>query len=108
MRRTASIASAVLILAGLAGSASAAIIINADVTAPGDPITGIAAIPGSATSTAVVAGGGSGNAFPTLEGPTLAINNNQGDKYLNFQQSNAGFIATVLANGPQASLLGFR
>jgi len=92
----------------LASSAGAGVVINGDVTAPGDPIVGIAATPGSATSTAATAGGGSGNAFPTAEGPANSINNNQGDKYLNFQQSGTGLITTISANGPQASLTGFR
>jgi hypothetical protein len=100
--------SASLLLAGWAGSAGAAIIINADVTAPGDPIVGIAATAGSPTSTAATAGGGSGNAYPTAEGPANSIDNNQGNKYLNFQQSGAGLITTINTNGPQASLTGFR
>jgi len=99
---------AISVVAGLASLAPAALIINADVTAPGDPIVGVAATAGSATSTASVAGGGSGNAFPTAESPALAIDNLQSDKYLNFQQSGAGFITTILANGPQALLTGFR
>src|SRR5262245_20641676 len=77
------------------GSAQAAVI--TDVTAPGDPIVGVAATLGSATSTLATAGGGSGNSYPTAEGPANAINNNLGDKYLNFQQSGAGFIVTPSA-----------
>jgi hypothetical protein len=76
------------------GSARAAII---DVTAPGNPIVGVAATLGSATSTLATAGGGSGNAFPTAEAPPNAIDNNTSDKYLNFQQSGAGFIVTPSA-----------
>jgi hypothetical protein len=87
---------AIAAIAFASGTARAVLI---DVTTPGDPIVGVAATAGSATSTAATAGGGSGNAFPTAEGPTLAINNNQADKYLNFQQSGAGFITTLLANG---------
>jgi hypothetical protein len=68
-----------------------------DVTAPGNPIAGVAATLGSSTSLLAVAGGGSGNAYPTAESPPNAINNNQGDKYLNFQQSGAGFIVTPSA-----------
>jgi hypothetical protein len=87
---------AVAAIALATGTAHAALI---DVTSPGDPIVGIAATPGSATSSLATAGGGSGNAYPTAENPSNAIDNNQGDKYLNFQQSNAGFITTLLANG---------
>jgi len=93
---------------GLAGNASAAFIVNADVSAPTDPIVGVAATPGSATSTLSTAGGGSGNAFPTAEGPANVIDNSQADKYLNFQQSNAGFIFTATTNGPLVNLTGFR
>jgi len=64
------------------------------ITAPGNPIVGVAAVLGASTSTAATAGGGSGNAFPTAEAPPNAIDNNQADKYLNFQQSGAGFIVT--------------
>lgn len=68
-----------------------------DVTAPGNPIAGVAATLGSNISLLAVAGGGSGNAYPTAEAPPNAINNNLGDKYLNFQQSGAGFIVTPSA-----------
>jgi len=95
-----------------AGTASqAALILNGDVTAPTDPITGVAATPGSATSTAATVGTTAGaNNFPAAEPPSAAINNvlTAADKYLNFQQSNAGFITTITSNGPQASLTGFR
>lgn len=77
------------------GSAPAAVI--SDVTAPGNPIVGVAAILGSSTSTLATAGGGSGNAYPTAEAPPNAIDNNLSDKYLNFQQSGAGFIVTPSA-----------
>jgi len=97
-----------LVIMSLAKLSSAAIIINADITAAGDPIVGIASTPGTSISLAAAAGGGSGNAFPTAESPANAINNNQADKYLNFQQANAGFITTIATNGPKATVKGFR
>src|SRR5262245_33243514 len=93
------------IAASLMAIGSARAVPMTDVTAPGNPIVGIAATFGSATSTAATAGGGSGNAFPTAENPSNAINNNQGDKYLNFQQAGAGFIVTL---STAAIVTGFR
>jgi len=86
-------------------------IVNADVTSPGAPIVGVAATPGSATSTAATIGTAAGvNNYPAAESPDKAIDNDTptASKYLNFQKTNAGFITTLTTNGPQATLSGLR
>lgn len=75
-----------------------------DVTVPGDPIVGVAATPGSSTSALAVPGTAPGvNNYPPAEPPPSAIDNltgpaNAGNKYLNFQRINAGFIVTPAAD----------
>ncbi len=67
----------------------------ADVTAPGDPIAGVAALPGSSTSSLATPGVVPNyNNYPNWEGPTNAIDDDPFFKYLNFQIVNAGFIVT--------------
>jgi hypothetical protein len=95
LRQTA--ITAILAFVGISAFASAAYAQVVDATAPGNPIVGVAATLGSNTSLLAVAGGGSGNAYPTMEAPPNAINDNLSDKYLNFQQSGAGFIVTPSA-----------
>jgi hypothetical protein len=74
-----------------------------DVTAPGNPIVGVAAILGSPTSTLSVVGTVPGaNNYPAGEPPPASIDNlfgigNSGNKYLNFQETNVGFIVTPTA-----------
>jgi hypothetical protein len=98
----------------LAGSALAAPIVNGKLTVPADPIVGIAATPGSDTSTlATIGTTGGANNYPSAEDPTKIIDNvvlfgtTNGNKYLNFQKNNSGFIVNLAANGP-SSLTGFR
>ncbi len=70
-------------------------VLNADVTSPGDPIVGVAATVGSATSNAAAIGTAAGlNNYPLNENPPNAIDNVNTDKYLNFQKTGAGFIVT--------------
>jgi hypothetical protein len=92
----------------VAPTAPAATVTNADLTWPTDPIVAIAATPGSNTSSLATSGGSSGNAYPTAEGPLNAINNQLGDKYLNFQQSGSGFITTLGTNGPAGIVYALR
>jgi hypothetical protein len=95
------------ILSG-AQAASAGIIVNADVTALGDPVAGVAATLGSPTSSLATVGTTANvNNYPSAESPNLAIDNNAGSKYLNFQKTGAGLIVTLSANGP-ATLTGVR
>jgi hypothetical protein len=69
-----------------------------DVTAPGNPIVGVAATVGSNISTAATIGTvPNTNNYPATESPPNSIDNNQGNKYLNFLQSGAGFIVTPSA-----------
>jgi len=69
-----------------------------DVTAPGNPIVGVAATLGSATSTLATVGTVPNfNNYPAAEAPPNAIDNLLTTKYLNFQQTGAGFIVTPSA-----------
>ena len=69
-----------------------------DVTAPGNPIVGVAATVGSPTSTLATVGTiANFNNYPAAESPPNSIDNLLTDKYLNFQQSGAGFIVTPAA-----------
>ncbi|MDB5321099.1 MAG: hypothetical protein JWN40_2730 [Phycisphaerales bacterium] len=91
----------------LNGVAASAAVIASDVSAPSDPIVGIASTPGSSTSTASTVGTvADANNYPGAESPANAIDNTN-NKYLNFQKVNAGFITTLVANGP-ATLTGVR
>ncbi|MGH8310106.1 MAG: hypothetical protein ACRETX_09975, partial [Steroidobacteraceae bacterium] len=73
-------------------SASAQLV---DITAPGDPIVGVAATPGSSTSSLAVPGTlANFNNYPPAETPAMAIDDLVATKYLNFQKMNAGWIAT--------------
>jgi hypothetical protein len=66
-----------------------------DITAPGDPIVGVAATPGSSTSSLAVPGTlANFNNYPPAESPPMAIDDVVATKYLNFQKTNAGWIAT--------------
>lgn len=97
-----------------AGVSRAALIVNGDVTAPGDPISAVAAIAGSPTSTLATVGTVAGaNNYPAGEPPSAAIDNilstaPPSNKYLNFAETGAGFITTLATNGPTASLTGFQ
>src|SRR5262245_59737873 len=69
-----------------------------DVTAPGNPIVGVAATVGNPISSLATVGTvPNTNNYPATESPPNSIDNNQGNKYLNFRQSNAGFIVTPSA-----------
>jgi hypothetical protein len=74
---------------------SAAFAQAADITAPGDPVVGVAATPGGPVSLLAVPGmiGGFNN-YPPLEPPPNATDDLPTDKYLNFQKTNAGIIVT--------------
>lgn len=92
------------LLVSLAGAAQAQVIV---VTSPGNPIVGVAATAGQATSSLAVAGTTANtNNYPAAEDPTKAIDTiiTGGNKYLNFLKTGAGFIVT-----PGTSLVrGFR
>ena len=93
----------------MAGATRAGIIINGDVTNPGDPVVGIAATVGSATSTLASVGTlGGVNNYPAGEAPSFAIDNNTATKYLNFAKTGVGLITTLAANGPSAVVNGIR
>src|SRR5262249_57515534 len=63
-----------------------------------NPIVGIVATPGSATSTAGTVGTTPNvNNWPAAESPPNAIDNNTATKYLNFAKTNTGFIVTPSA-----------
>lgn len=67
----------------------------ADITAPGNPIVGVAATPGSSTSTLTTTGTVPGaNNSPAAEQASNAIDDNTATKFLNFQETNCGFIVT--------------
>jgi len=86
-----------------ATSAQGALIINAKLTVPADPIVGIAATVGGATSTLASVGTvAATNNYPAAESPNKAIDNDTtaGSKYLNFLNTGSGFILTMAANGP--------
>jgi hypothetical protein len=74
-----------------------------DVTAPGNPIAGVAATVGSSTSTLATVGSMQGvNSYPASAPPPSAIDNlfgaaNGGSKYQNFAETGAGFIVTPTA-----------
>lgn len=76
---------------------------QAVITLPSNPIVGIAATPGNATSALAVVGTNAGqNNYPAAEPPTAAIDGitsvgNPSNKYLNFAQTNVGFIVTPSA-----------
>lgn len=91
-------------------AALASPVVNGDVTAPGDPIVGVAATVGAATSSLAAPGGvvGSGNAYPNSESPSLAIDNVLTDKYLNFGKAGVGFITTTTTSGPSTVVKGIR
>jgi len=67
----------------------------ADITAPGNPIVGVAATSGSSTSTLTTIGTAPGaNNSPAQEQASNAIDDNTVTKFLNFQETNCGFIVT--------------
>lgn len=68
----------------------------ADLLAPGQPIIGVAATPGSAASAIATVGTAAGaNNYPAAETPAMAIDGSTGTKYLNFAEINTGFIVTI-------------
>ena len=82
-----------------------------DITAPGNPIVGVAATVGSNTSLLATVGTvPNTNNYPAGEPPASAIDNitggipNQGNKYLNFLETGAGFIVTPTTNSIVAGL----
>jgi hypothetical protein len=89
--------SAMMVGAVLAGmscfTASAFAVVNADVTAPGDPITGIFNTVAGGNSNTSTAGFGVGQ-FPPAEAPNFAIDNlfasGVATKYLNFGMGSQG------------------
>jgi hypothetical protein len=90
------------VAAGAIGSFAVAI---GDVTAPGNPVTGVGATAGSPTSTASTVGTVAGaNNYPAAEGPANAIDNNEGTKFLNFAETGVGLIVTP--QGPQTVVNG--
>jgi hypothetical protein len=97
------------VLAGIliAAPARAAQIVNGDVTDKTDPLVGIAATPGSATSILATVGTvANTNNYPSTETPVNSVDNSTATKYLNFAKTNAGLITTINANGPQAIVNG--
>ncbi len=84
-----------LVAATFGGMAAAQ---GTDVTAPGDPIVGVAATPGSNTSTLATVGTVQGlNQYPAIESPPNAIDDVVATKYLNFGEINVGLIVTPSA-----------
>jgi hypothetical protein len=83
-------------------------VIGTDVTSSSDPVTGVAATPGSATSAAsTIAGAGSApNTFPQNEDPGQAIDSTLFTQYRNYSTTDAGLIITLATNGPKANLFG--
>ncbi|MBI1766046.1 MAG: CSLREA domain-containing protein, partial [Acidobacteria bacterium] len=84
---------------------------TSDVTAPGDPIVGIAATVGSPTSSASTVGTVAGaNNYPAAEPPSAAIDNDfsAASKYLNFGKTGVGFIVTAPTQGPLTVVDGLR
>ncbi|MSU64036.1 MAG: hypothetical protein EXS31_16860 [Pedosphaera sp.] len=74
--------------------------------APGWPIVGVAATPGSATSAIATPGTVLGaNNYPGTQSPDKAIDGNPGSKYQNFSETNAGLILTIPG---AAAASGFR
>lgn len=78
------------------------------ITAPSNPVIGVAAIVGSSTSSkSIVASGNTNgqNMYPSSESPNRAIDTLLNGKYLNFGKTGVGFIVTPI----QATVLnGFR
>ncbi|HRI16803.1 MAG TPA: PEP-CTERM sorting domain-containing protein, partial [Verrucomicrobiota bacterium] len=83
-------------IAALSGLTPLAIAQSTDLLAPGQPIIGVAATPGSTTSAIATAGTTAGaNNYPAGEAPPLAIDGLITTKYLNFAEINTGFIVSV-------------
>jgi hypothetical protein len=83
-------------LTAAALAVSAVTVSAANLLAPGQPIVGVAATPGSSSSAIATAGTAAGqNNHPAGEPPTAAIDASTGTKYLNFAEINAGFIVTL-------------
>ena len=94
------------VVAGMSSFTTAALaVINADVTAPGDPITGIFNTVAGGNSNTSSAGLGVGQ-FPAAEPPANAIDNNftnpypvGGGKYLNFGSGTQGTSSATQGTG---------
>jgi hypothetical protein len=89
---------AIALAVGLITAGSPAFAQVSDVTAPGNPIVGVAATVGNALSTLASVGTvPNTNNYPATESPPNAIDNLLTTKYLNFQQTGTGFIVTPSA-----------
>lgn len=88
-------------------AAGATLASAADLLAPGQPIIGVAAAPGSAASAIAVVGTAAGaNNYPAAETPAMAIDGSTSSKYLNFAEINTGFIVTI--PGGLTTVTGFQ
>ncbi len=84
------------VVAALAGFSPLALAQGIPLLAPGQPIVGVAATPGSSTSAIATVGTAAGqNNYPAAEAPDLGIDDNVLTKYLNFAEVDTGFIVTV-------------
>jgi hypothetical protein len=80
----------------IVGLATPTFLSAANLLAPSQPILGVAATPGSATSAIATIGTVAGvNNFPGTESATNTIDGATGTKYLNFAEVNVGFIVTI-------------
>ncbi|HYE14708.1 MAG TPA: choice-of-anchor Q domain-containing protein [Pyrinomonadaceae bacterium] len=94
----------------LIGSTKTVIVSGADVTTPNDPHMGVAATPGSNTSTAATQGF-SLSQYPPGQTPDKAFDDvvtPPVNKYLNFGETNVGLIITAQTKGPQTVVTGLR
>jgi hypothetical protein len=100
--------SAALGLLGLTAGGLHGAVIGSDVTSPFDPVTPVAATPGSGTSAASTVAGGfpSPNSFPLNEDASQAIDTTLFTQYRNYSTTDAGLIVTLATNGPKANLFG--
>lgn len=76
-------------------TSSAALI---EITAPGDPITGISSTTVGGNDTVATVGTGTGQ-YPTAEAPPNAIDRNTATKYLNFGNGNNSVLSTTKGVG---------
>ncbi len=88
------VVSALLMSAVLLATGSRALATN--LLVPGQSIIGVAATPGSASSSIALEGTTPGaNNYPAAEAPNFAIDGDTSTKYLNFAKINTGFIVTI-------------